>query len=154
MSTDFPGFTAIADADRPEARAVRDFFFVALFGALDAVFEAPARRALSLLPDFAFADLAALLFVTDREARRATAAGLRFRVGLDVGDALLFFATVRDDFVFAFFRVAIPNTPHKRTYSRRNRRRQRQISRLLTQFALESRTSKRQRGVQGAEKPH
>jgi hypothetical protein len=101
---------------------VRDFVFT-LFGAVAvlvffAVFVAAlARRALSLLADFAFADRAALLFATGRDARDATAAGLRLRAELDAEDALLFFATVRDDFLLAFFRAAMSQALHARGFT-------------------------------------
>ena len=121
VSTGFPGFAAVVGADRPVARAVGDFvvalFGVVVFFALVVFFAALARRALTLLPDFAFESLADLLFATDREARDAGAAGLRLRAGLDAVDALLFFAAVRDDFVFAFFRAAMAKTLHARGFA-------------------------------------
>ena len=108
------------------ARVVGDFvvalFGVVVFFAFVVVFAALARRALTLLPvsvlpDLAFESLADLLFATDREARDAGAVGLRLRAGLDAEDALLFFAAVRDDFVFAFFRAAMAKTLHARGFT-------------------------------------
>jgi hypothetical protein len=67
------------------------------------------------LAGFTFADLAALLFAKDREARDADAVGLRLRV--EVAPAgLLFFATGRDDFLFAFFRAAMAIVLHARRF--------------------------------------
>ncbi|MGD1035601.1 MAG: hypothetical protein ABR878_00060 [Roseiarcus sp.] len=74
--------------------------------------EALGRRALSLLPDFALVDRAALLLTADRDDREAEepATTLRLRGGADPGDALVFFATVLDDFLLAFFRAAMAQT--------------------------------------------
>lgn len=114
MSTAFPGFADVAGAARLEACAVRDFV-AALFGALLVLIAALARRALSLLPDFAFTDRAALLLAEARDAEDA-GADLRFLDALDPAGALPFFATVRDDLLFAFLRAAMAKTLHARGF--------------------------------------
>jgi hypothetical protein len=116
VSTDFPGFAVVVGAACREARVVRDFV-VALFGALVVLAATLARRGLPLLADFALADRAALLFATDREGRDVAAAGLRFREALAVAGALRFLATVRDDFLFAFFRAAMADVLQTRGFA-------------------------------------
>jgi hypothetical protein len=102
-------------------------FFVALFDARAVLPAALERRALAFLPDFAFAERAALLLAADRDGREAAAepaTTLRLRDGADAADALLFLETVLDvletvldvletvldDFLFAFFRAAMAKT--------------------------------------------
>ncbi|HEY1941730.1 MAG TPA: hypothetical protein VGH40_06360 [Roseiarcus sp.] len=84
---------------------------------------------------FTFADLAALLFAKDREARDADAVGLRLRVEVAPAAGLLFFATGRDDFLFAFFRAAMAIVLHAREFVAAETNTPAQNSRLLTQFA-------------------
>ena len=113
ISTDFPGFAALAGSARAEARSVRVFVVaLALFDALVVLAAALERRAPSLLPDFAFADRAALLLAADRDGREAEepAAALRLRDGADAADAFPFLETVLDDFLLAFFRAAMAQT--------------------------------------------
>ena len=87
-------------------------FVVALFDARAVLAAALERRALAVLPDFAFAERAALLLAADRDGREAAepATTLRLRDGADAADALPFLETVLDDFLFAFFRAAMAKT--------------------------------------------
>jgi hypothetical protein len=86
-------------------------FIVALarLGAVLALAEAAERRAIALLPDFAFADRAALLLAADRDGREAEerTTVLRLRDAVDPADALAFFKTVLDAFLVAFLRAAM-----------------------------------------------
>jgi hypothetical protein len=112
-STDLPGFAAVAGSARAEALAARVFAVaLTLFDALLVLAETLERRALALLPDFAFADRAALPFAADRDGREAgaLATALRLRDRDDLADALVFFETVLDDFLLAFFRAAMAQT--------------------------------------------
>ncbi|MGD0641189.1 MAG: hypothetical protein ABSC22_10615, partial [Roseiarcus sp.] len=113
VSTGLPGFAAVAGSARAGVCATRVFAFaLARFGALAALIDALERRPLSLLPDFAFAERAALLLAADRDGREAEelATALRLRGAVDPADALVFFETVLDDFLLAFFRAAMAHT--------------------------------------------
>jgi len=92
---------ARADGGRAKGAAAR--VFAAALARLGAVLAlAAARRAISLLPDFALADRAALLLAVGRDGRAAAATALRLRDAVDPADALAFFTTVLDAFLVAF----------------------------------------------------
>jgi hypothetical protein len=154
-SIGLPGFAAVAGCARAGACAVRGFdFTLARFAAL---VDAPARRTLSFAPDFAFADRAALLLAAGRDGRETAdaATALRLRGAAGPEDALVFFETVLDDFLLAFFRAAMVQTLQTRgNVPRRKSVTRVPIAQLLTLSALELSASRNKIVARGAQTPH